>query len=96
MQLCRQVERAITFALAGECGDDLLRELLVDGVEPMGSASQLLVRLRVPGSLSLADVLPRIEARAATLRCLVADAICRKRVPTLTYICLPAEGGDHG
>jgi hypothetical protein len=95
-QLCRQVERAISLALAGECGDDLLRELQLDGVEPMGSASQLLVRLRVPAALALADVLPRIEAQAATLRCLVTRAICRKRVPTLTFICLSvAEGGGH-
>ena len=98
MQLCRQVERAIALALAGECDDDVLRELVVDGVEPMGSASQLMVRVRVPADVPLADVLSRVEAHTVKLRCLVARAICRKRVPTLTFICLPGvpvEGGDH-
>jgi hypothetical protein len=98
LQLCRQVERAIAMALAGECDDDVLRELAVDAVEPTGSAAQLIVRLRVPATFSLPDVLQRLDDHAATLRCIVAAAICRKRVPTLMFICLPAtqaEGGDH-
>ena len=97
MQLSRQVERAITMALAGECNDDILRELTVDAVEPAGASSQLIVRLRIPPALALPDVLERLDRHAATLRCIVAAAICRKRVPTLTFICVPTElqGGDH-
>src|SRR5437660_11636997 len=34
LQLCRQVERTLGFVLAGECGDDLLRELCVVSVVP--------------------------------------------------------------
>ena len=97
MQLCRQVERAIAMALAGECHDDVLRELTVDSVEPAGSAAQLMVRVRVPAGQSLPDVLERLARHGSTLRCIVAAAICRKRVPTLTFICVPAaaEGGGH-
>ena len=61
MQLCRQVERAIALALAGECCDDVLRDLAVDAVEPAGGTAQLVVRLRVPATLELADVLQRLD-----------------------------------
>jgi ribosome-binding factor A len=92
MQLCRQVERAVALALAGECHDEVLRELTVETVQPAGGTTQLVVQLRVP------DVLERLDGRAARLRLAVASAISRKRVPTLTLICLPAapvEGGGH-
>jgi hypothetical protein len=89
-------------ALAGECDDDVLRELTVDSVEPIGSAAELLVRVRVPASIgvSAADVLARLEAHSARLRHLVTRAVCRKRTPTLSFVLLPAEcppreGGQH-
>lgn len=97
LQLCRQVERALSLALAGECGDDALRELIVDGVEPMGSSAQLLVRVCVPTSVGLPvhEVLARLETQSSRLRHVVAQAICRKRTPMLTFVCLPPawEGG---
>jgi len=89
-------------AMAGECDDDVLRELSVDSVEPLGSAAQLLVRVRVPASIgvSAAEVLGRLEAHSARLRHLIARAICRKRTPALDFVLLPAgypptEGGEH-
>lgn len=45
LQLCRQVQRALMLALGGECGDEVLREIYIESVEPMGSPSQLLVRI---------------------------------------------------
>jgi hypothetical protein len=103
LQLCRQVERALAMALAGECDDDMLRELSVDSVKSLGSAAQLLVRVRVPASIGVStfDVLARLEAHSARLRHLVARAVCRKRTPALSFILLPAEqpapaeGGEH-
>jgi hypothetical protein len=98
MQLCRQVERAVALALAGECHDEVLRELTVETVQPAGGTTQLVVQLRVPARVKLPDVLERLDGRAARLRLAVASAISRKRVPTLTLICLPAapvEGGGH-
>jgi ribosome-binding factor A len=102
LQLCRQVERALAMALSGECDDDVLRELSVDAVEPMGSAAQLLVRIGVPASVGFTatDVMARLETHSARLRHLVARAVCRKRTPTLNFVLWPAEerpagGGEH-
>lgn len=89
-------------AFAGECDDDVLRELAIVAVEPMGSASQMLVHVSVPVSIgrSAADVLAVLEPHAARLRHLIARAICRKRTPTLHFVLVPAdqprsEGGAH-
>jgi ribosome-binding factor A len=96
-QLCRQVQRAITMALAGGCGDPMLQALVVEAVEPAPDAS----RLRVSMSLSawgrsarpnkdgeyaaLADLLGRLEKFAPILRAEVAAAITRKRAPELAF-----------
>lgn len=95
LQLCRQVERAVAMALAGECADDVLRDLMVESVFPMGSAAQLLVRVMLPGHAEapVAEVLSRLEAQSSRLRSVVAQAICRKRVPTLSFVVV-AEPGD--
>jgi len=101
LQLCRQVQRALTVALGGECDDDVLRDVYVESVEPMGGASQLLVRVAVPVGTGLRalDVLARLNERSARLRVLVAQSICRKRAPGLSFIAIPAgmespEGGQ--
>ena len=86
--------RALMLALAGECDDELLRAVSVDSVEPMGSASQLLVKVRVPADLPAMEVIARLNMHVPKLRALVAAAICRKRVPMLSFIAVP-EGGSH-
>jgi ribosome-binding factor A len=101
LQLCRQVHRALMLALSGECSDDLLRDLVVDAVEPMGSASQLIVRVGVPrgaAGQSFAEILARLNERTPKLRATVAQAICRKRVPMLSFALVPAidAGGIGG
>jgi len=96
LQLCRQVQRALMLSLAGECGDDLLRDVSVDSVDPAGGPGHLLVRVIVPGGSSVADVLIRLNDRSGKLRAIVAASICRKRVPMLSFIAMPvAEGGHH-
>jgi ribosome-binding factor A len=97
LQLCEQVRRTLSQALQGECDDDLLRELDVESVEPMGNGAQLLVRVSVPGGLDVApwEVVARLNGRAARLRALVARSICRKRVPGLSFIAVP-RGADLG
>jgi ribosome-binding factor A len=97
LQLCRQVQRALMLALAGDCGDEVLRELYVAAVEPMGGAGQLLAHVVLPrrGDVaSVVDVMTRLDARAGLLRAEVARAINRKRVPTLTFIVVADEGAD--
>lgn len=90
LQLCKQVERALSLALAGE-RDDILRDLMVDAVEPMGSASQLLVRVLVPVSLDVPviEVIARLDEASTRLRVEVAQSICRKRTPSLSFIAVP-------
>jgi ribosome-binding factor A len=96
LQLCRQVQRAVMQALAGECGDDLLRDLSVDSVGPAGGAGHLLVRVIVPRHVSASEVMHRLESRSSLLRTIVAASICRKRAPMLSFIALPAaEGGSY-
>jgi len=92
LQLCRQVQRALPLALGGECGDELLRDAYVDGVEPLGGAGQLLVRVTVPPNPSAApgEVLARLAALAPRLRAAVAGEICRKRVPVLSFVVVPS------
>ena len=91
LQLCRQAQRAILLALAGECRDDLLRDLYVDSVEPIGGGSQLLVRIVVPRHVSatLPEVLQRLTDHAPQLRAAVAQSICRKRAPNLSFAIVP-------
>jgi ribosome-binding factor A len=86
LALCRQVQRALALALAGECGDDVLREAYVIAVEPAPNASRLAVRLAVSSDVSIVDFLSRIERVTPRLRALVAQAITRKRVPELVFI----------
>ena len=106
LQLCRQVQRALSMALAGECADDLLRDAYVDGVEPLGGPGQLLVRVATPAGASApppAEVMTRLATHTPRLRAAVAREICRKRVPGLSFVVVPAdcgrewgpEGGRH-
>ena len=94
LQLCQQVRRTLILALAGECDDEVLRDIFVDSVEPMGNGSQLLVRVSIPSKLGLPvwDVLARLNARSARLRATIARSISRKRVPGLSFAAVP-EGG---
>jgi ribosome-binding factor A len=99
-QLCQQVKRALMLALAGGCDDDVLRDVYVESVEPMGSGSQLLARVTVPTTTDrpLWDVIARLNDRSARLRAIVAHSICRKRVPALAFVAVPQtpatfEGG---
>ncbi len=85
LQLCRQVQRALSLELA---------DVSVEAVEPMGSATQLLVRVGVPAAASAAEVVGRLTGRTPHLRAAVAAAISRKRVPTLTFVAAAEVG--HG
>ena len=98
LQLCRQVQRALAMALAGECADELLRDAYVESVEPLGGPGQLLVRVVLPrgAPASIAEVMQRLSAHTPRLRAIVAREICRKRVPVLSFAVVPPvprEGG---
>jgi hypothetical protein len=85
LQLCRQVQRAL-----------MLADLPVESVEPMGGGGgQLLVRVALPAGESAIDALARLHERAPMLRAAVARTICRKRVPGLSFVVVPGEGGEY-
>jgi hypothetical protein len=86
-------------ALAGESADDLLRDLYVLSVEPMGGPGQLVVSVVLPAHAgaaasapSAAEIIARLGARTPALRAAVAREISRKRVPNLSFIVVPAPG----
>lgn len=97
LQLCRQVQRALSLALAGECADDLLRDAYVDSVLPMGGPGQLLVRVIAPAdpAVTHVEISTKLEALTPRLRAIVAREICRKRVPTLSFVIVPPAAADE-
>lgn len=97
--LCRQVQRTVSLSLAGECHDDVLRDLLVWAVLPAPDASRLLVQVyfATPRSdISLVDLLQRLDRVNAYLRGEVARSIVRKRAPELMFqLIQPNMEVDH-
>jgi ribosome-binding factor A len=95
--LCRQVERALRLALAGECDDGVLSELVIDSVMPAPNAGHLLVRVFVPATpdLSIVTVLERLARAKPKLRHLIGQSISRKRVPELSFAPLYMSKGGQ-
>jgi ribosome-binding factor A len=85
-QLCAQVAETLSMLLAAE-PDECLNSLDVVAVEPSPADKQLLVTLRVltsdPGVAHV--VLMALNTAAGRIRCEIASAITRKRVPLLLY-----------
>lgn len=83
LQLCRQVERALSVALEGE----VLRDLTVQSVLPAPDSTRLLVTFSHPGveAIASADVLAALEVARPRLRSAVAAAIHRKKTPELAF-----------
>ncbi len=94
-QLCRQVQRALNLALAGECGDEVLADLFVEDVTPAPNCGHLLVHVIVPAGRSVQDVMSRLQRVAPRLREEVAMAITRKRAPELSFLPIAAGGGGN-
>jgi ribosome-binding factor A len=93
-QLCRQVQEAVSIALAG-LDDSVLLDAWVMDVEPSPDAGRLAVLVQAPRDASLEDVAARLEKVTGYLRAEVAFAITRKRAPTLTFrVLLPEPEGE--
>ncbi len=89
LQLCRQVQRALTYAL-GDCDDDVLASLYVDSVDPAPNEKHLMVTVSpLDADVSPEDVLVRLQHVYGKLRSEVAASIHRRRVPELTFLCVP-------
>ncbi len=87
LQLCSQVADTLNQVLAGECDDDVLRELQVLSVVPAPDATQLMV-IVAPAfaeGRKYAEVLCRLAEASKLLRAEVAAAITRRRAPKLLF-----------
>ena len=87
-QLCGQVAEALGAVLAGDCDDDVLRDLQVVDVIPAPDISRLLVTVRADLPVEELDpgrVLQHLAHASGRLRSEVATAITRRRVPVLAY-----------
>jgi ribosome-binding factor A len=88
LQLCGQVSRTLALVLSGESGDDVLRDLLVESVVPFPTSARLLVtvcRTAVEPSVTEADVLWRLERARGRLRCEIAAAVHRRKIPDVLF-----------
>ncbi len=88
LQLCAQVRDILDYVFVWDCGDRLLKGLMVASVVPAPNASRLLVTVCLPEDLQGRDpaqVLERLNHARGRLRSEVAAAIHRKRVPELSF-----------
>jgi ribosome-binding factor A len=97
-QLCKQVERAASVTLAGECASDVLVGAAVLSVEPAPDAARLRVTVVLAPGRSAEDAAQAIadlRRAAQAFRQEAARSIHRKRVPEVTFdVCLAGEV-DH-
>ena len=91
LQLCRQVQHALMWALGSANSEDVLAYCSVEAVEPLPGGNRLLVKISVPSDLSLAMVTERLAHSAAALRAEVAQAVTRRKVPELLFLPVPAR-----
>jgi ribosome-binding factor A len=94
-QFCRQVQRALNFALAGCTVGDGIDSIFVEEVSPAPDCGRLLVHVTIPGGLPIADVMIALGRETPRLRSEVASAITRKRSPELCFVPAYPDGGDH-
>lgn len=87
-QLCAQVRDALDLAL-GSMTDGDLAQVWVSEVEPAPHVGHLRVVVEVSGEVDLGVVSEKLAALEGTLRFEVANAIHRKKTPSLTFVVLP-------
>lgn len=90
LQLCAQVAQALMGVFA-ECGDDVLRDLLIESVAPAPNASRLLVTVLPAVPLDSAVVREHLEHARGKLRSEAVAAIHRRRAPDLLFRVLEPE-----
>ena len=88
-QLCRQVQRALNLALAGELTCGLLDDVFVVEVVTMAGCGRLLVQVAIPTGQTARGVLEELRNHSPRLRSIVAGYISRKRAPELSFVVVP-------
>lgn len=101
LALCKQVMRALNDALQAEAREALLRELVVRHVEPSPDATRVRVHIEPSAAAAragAAQVMASLGRSAGFLRTQVAQAITRKRVPSLVFTLMgeAREEVEHG
>ncbi|MFL5243981.1 MAG: ribosome-binding factor A [Gemmataceae bacterium] len=97
LQLCGQVADTLNLVLQGECGDEVLRDLLVTSVVPAPDSTRLLVSVTpTPGSYSveLGAVMEHLRRAYGKLRSEVATAIHRRKTPELLFNFVQRSGNE--
>jgi len=84
LQLCGQIAKTLSLVL-WECGDDVLRELAVESVQPAPTSARLLVTLSAPDGTDEAIMLRHVDKAVVWMRQEVAAAINRRKTPELTF-----------
>jgi ribosome-binding factor A len=95
-QLCRQVQRALSLAMAERGADPHLEQLYIEDVTAAPGCGHLLVHFMVPPDQSLSDVLASLRRETPWLRAQVAAAISRKQAPELSFVPAMHVGGSDG
>ena len=91
-QYCKAVHRALESGLSSAIGDERLKDVMIESVQPLHSGgSNLLVPVISPG-MSPAEM-PAMEQAlqkaSGLLRSVIATEIQRKRTPHLTFRVIP-------
>ena len=96
-QYCKAVHRALEAGLSSVCGDDRLKDLTIQLVEPLHTGSNLLVIVAVPpiAPQSMLELERTLQKAAGLLRSVIATEIQRKRTPHLTFRVVPTGTGYY-
>jgi ribosome-binding factor A len=84
LQLCAQVARTLLSVFA-ECGDDVLRDLVIESVTPAPNTARLLVTVRRTVPVETEVVLHHLQRARGKLRTETVAAINRRRAPDLLF-----------
>ncbi|QDU93075.1 ribosome-binding factor A [Lignipirellula cremea] len=95
LQLCRQIEKALSYAFS-LCNNELVSGLQVDEVVPAPNAARLMVFVSsLDAGVTPTDALAALHEAAPQLRTEVAASINRSKTPDLIYQ-FQASGGAPG
>jgi ribosome-binding factor A len=96
LQLCRQVAETLDQVLCSEIADELVSSLRVASIVPAPDSTRLLVTLQTDlksHDFNRPEIERRLEDRRGQLRCAVAAAITRRKMPNLSFVII---GPDQG
>jgi hypothetical protein len=88
-QLCRQVQRALNLAFAGQFTGGTLDDVFVVHVSAVTGSGRLVAHIAIPAGQSVSEVLGELRDRTPQLRAVVTGYISRKRAPELSFVIAP-------